>query len=175
MKDFNEVLPKFEQYLAKCKLSFSAVIIGGAAMQLLGLTERVTKDCDVLSPKITLELKEASKEFAKECGLSEDWLNNGPETLIRDLPSDWQKNVIPLYDGQCLKLFTLCRLDFIRSKLYAFMDRGIDLQDLIKLKPTKSEIDEVRDWLIERDGNPDWPKYIEIRLAELLKELYGDT
>jgi len=144
-------------------------------MQLMGLTDRVTKDCEVLSPKITIQLKDASKEFAKEHGLSENWLNNGPETLIRDLPADWQKNVVVLYEGKNLKLFTLSRLDFLRSKLYAFVDRGIDLQDLTKLKPTKAEIDELRDWLKERDGNPDWPEYVETRLSELRKELDGNS
>jgi len=175
MQDFNEILPKFEKFLAEQGLYFEAIIIGGAAMQLLGLTDRVTKDCDVLSPKISSKLKEVSKEFAKEHGLSDDWLNNGPETLIRDLPTDWQKNVISLYQGKNLKLFTLSRTDFLRSKLFAFVDRGIDLQDLIKLKPTKAEIEQLEEWLKERDGNPDWPKYVEIRLGELIKELYGDT
>jgi hypothetical protein len=175
MQDFRALLPKFELFLLNRQLSFEAIIIGGAAMQLLGLTDRVTKDCDVLSPKITFELKEASVEFAKEHGLSDNWLNNGPETLIRDLPSDWQKNIVLLYEGKNLKLFTLSRLDFIRSKLFAYLDRGIDLQDLTKLMPTKSEIDQLRDWLKERDGNPDWPEYVEIRLSELLEELYGNS
>jgi len=175
VKDFRAILPDFELFLANKGLSFEAVIIGGAAMQLMGLTERVTKDCDVLSPKIPSDLKEASKEFASQHGLSEEWLNNGPETLIRDLPSGWEQALTPLYEGKNLKLFTLGRLDFIRSKLFAFVDRGIDLQDLIKLKPTMAEIDELREWLSERDGNPDWPKYVEIRLNELIKELYGNS
>ena len=144
-------------------------------MQLLGLTDRVTKDCDVLSPKITTELKNAANDFAKQHQLAEGWLNNGPETLIRDLPGDWQKNIVVLYEGKNLKLFTLARLDFLRSKLYAFVDRGIDLQDLLKLKPSKAEIDELRGWLKARDGNPDWPEYVEIRLTELTKEVDGDS
>lgn len=175
MRDFREIIPKFETFLFQRGLFFEAIIIGGAAMQLLGLTERVTKDCDVLSPKISKELKEVSREFAKEHGLSEDWLNNGPETLMRDLPTDWQINIVTLYNGKNLKLATLSRVDFIRSKLYAFMDRGIDLQDLMSLRPTQSEINEVRKWLVERDGNPDWPEYVEIRLGELIRELYGNT
>lgn len=173
MRDFREILPIFDRFLTSRNVSFEAVIIGGAAMQLLGLTERVTKDCDVLSPKVSDELKEVSREFARENGLSENWLNNGPETLIRDLPPDWQKNVVPLYQGKNLKLFTLSRIDFIRTKLYAFLDRGIDLQDLKSLNPTKAEIEEVRGWLTERDGNPDWSEYVEVRLSELAKELYG--
>lgn len=175
MRDFRALLPKFDSFLGKRKLSFEAVIIGGAAMQLMGLTERVTKDCDILSPTLTNELKEASKEFAKGHGLPEDWLNNGPESLIRDLPATWSENLVSIYKGTNLTLTTLSRLDFIRSKLYAFVDRGIDIQDLKKLKPAISEIDEVRAWLKERDGNPDWPEYVEIRLGELIKELYGDT
>jgi hypothetical protein len=108
-------------------------------------------------------------------GLSENWLNNGPENLILDLPEDWQRNLVILYEGENLNLFTLSRLDFLRSKLYAFIDRGIDLQDLMKLQPSKAEIDQLRDWLKERDGNPDWPEYVEIRLAELIQELYADS
>ena len=175
MQDFNALLPKFEQFLIARQLSFEATIIGGAAMQLLGLSDRVTKDCDVLSPKITIELKEASKVFASEHGLSEEWLNNGPETLIRDLPTDWHKNLVTLYKGKNLRLFTLSKRDFLRSKLYAFVDRGIDLQDLIKLRPSKAEIEELRDWLKDRDGHPDWPEYVELRLAELIEELYGNS
>ena len=175
MNDFNDLLPKFDAYLIKRGLFFEGVVIGGAAMQLLGLNERVTKDCDILSPKISVELKEASKVFALEHGLSEDWFNNGPETLIRDLPSDWHENLVPLYSGQGLKLFTLSRTDFLRSKLFAYVDRGIDLVDLRQLKPTKREIEVLKDWLKERDGNPDWPGYVEIRLLELIKELYGDS
>lgn len=175
MQDFRSILPKFEKYIADRQLSFEAIIIGGAAMQLLGLTDRVTKDCDVLSPKITTELRDAANDFAKAHELAENWLNNGPETLIRDLPDGWKKNLVVLYEGKNLKLFTLARLDFLRSKLYAFIDRGIDLQDLLKLKPSKAEINDLRVWLKERDGNPDWPEYVEIRLTELTQELYGDS
>ncbi len=173
----NENIPVngYEKYITDRQLSLEAVVIGGAAMQLLGLTDRVTKDCDVLSPKITTELRNAANDFAKEHQLAENWLNNGADSLIRDLPDGWQKNLVALYEGKNLKLFTLARLDFLRSKLYAFVDRGIDLQDLLKLRPSKEEIEELRHWLKERDGNPDWPEYVEIRLVELIKELYGDS
>ena len=144
-------------------------------MQLMGLTDRVTKDCDVLSPQIPSALKLASQAFADAHGLSREWLNNGPESLIRDLPPGWESSLLPLYRGVHLKLSTLGRLDFIRSKLFAFVDRGIDLQDLLQLKPTAAEIEELRPWPSERDANPDWPKYVELRLTELLEELYGSS
>ena len=175
MKNFRDILPEFDEFLFERGLSFNAVVIGGAAMQLMGLTDRVTKDCDILSPKITDELKDASRAFAKLHSLSENWLNNGPESLVRDLPASWEGNLVPLYRGKCLTLLTLSRIDFIRSKLFAFLDRGIDLQDLKHLMPTREEIALVTGWLKERDGNPDWPEYVDIRLRELEKELYGDS
>lgn len=174
MNDFRTIFPEFDKFLADKKLYFEAIVIGGVAMQLLGLTERVTKDCDVLTPIISIELKQASNNFARQRGLPENWLNNGPHRLVNELPPGWQTSIVVLYEGNNLKLYTLSRLDLLRSKLYAFLDRGIDMGDLKKLMPTKSEIDLVRDWLSERDGNPDWQKYVDIRLAELITELYGD-
>jgi hypothetical protein len=40
----------FDAYLAPNGLSFQAVVIGGAALNLLGAVVRATKDCDVLDP-----------------------------------------------------------------------------------------------------------------------------
>ena len=69
---------------------------------------------------------------------------------------------------------SLSRVNFLRSKLFAFLDRGIDLQDLILLKPSIEEINSITDWLKERDANPDWPEYVDIRLKELFSELNYD-
>lgn len=172
MFDFRKILPQFDRFLCERTLRFEAVIIGGAAMQLLGLTSRVTKDCDVLIPTIPQELAEAAREFARTHELRSEWLNNGPESLIRDLPEGWQDLTVELYRGNNLILHTLGRLDLIRSKLFAFVDRGIDLEDLLQIKPSYEELERVAKWLKERDANPDWPTYVEIRLKELREKLY---
>ena len=175
MKDFTRLLPAFDEFLSRKGLHFEAVVIGGAAMQLLGLTTRTTKDCDVLTPEIPVALKEAAGEFASRHGLAAEWFNNGPRSLIRDLPQDWREHLVELYRGRALVIRTLCRLDFIRSKLFAFVDRGIDIDDLEKLNPTHQEIEKVIPWLKERDGNPDWPAYVELQLQALRRRLDGNT
>ncbi len=47
-----ETLNRFDQYLSIRGLRFEAVAIGGAALNLLGVVSRQTKDCDILFPEI---------------------------------------------------------------------------------------------------------------------------
>ena len=175
MLDFRIIIPLFDRFLGNKGLQFEAVVIGGVAMQLLDLTDRVTKDCDVLAPEIPASLAEAARQFAVKHELRPDWFNNGPASLVRDLPEDWRSNTVQLYQGQHLVLLSLGRLDLIRSKLFAFMDRGIDLDDLLRISPSLNELNRVTDWLKERDGNPDWPAYVDIRLKELREKLHGQS
>jgi hypothetical protein len=44
--------------------SSDAVVISGAALNLLGVVSRLTKDCDILHPEIPNEIAEASRGFA---------------------------------------------------------------------------------------------------------------
>jgi hypothetical protein len=175
MSHFNTYIPKFNDFLREKNLFFEGVVIGGAAMQLMEISLRVTKDCDILYPQISEEVKNAAVEFGKKYQLEENWLNNGPSTLIKDLPTGWDKNLVEVYNGTNLKLSTLSRLDFLRSKLFAFIDRGIDLGDVILLAPSFIEIESITSWLKERDANPDWPEYVDIRLKELFVELKYDS
>ena len=46
-----ETLAAFDRYLAARDLRLEAVVIGGAALNLLGVVARPTKDCDILSPR----------------------------------------------------------------------------------------------------------------------------
>ena len=45
--DTYELLVLFDRYLAKRHLHFEAVAIGGAALNLLRVVSRLTKDCDM--------------------------------------------------------------------------------------------------------------------------------
>ena len=42
-----EVLTAFDGYLGKRALRLDAVVIGGTALNLLGIVSRPTKDCDI--------------------------------------------------------------------------------------------------------------------------------
>jgi hypothetical protein len=170
------IIPKFDTFLKKRGLTFEGVVIGGAALELLGVISRETQDCDVLDPAIPIEIAEAAKAFAQEMslpetGLRENWLNNGPSTLVPLLPSGWKIRLSVLFKGDALILHCLCRQDLLATKLLAFCDRGQDLPDCLAMNPSKSELSEIIPWLSLQDGNPCWPAHVQDSLKNLGKKL----
>lgn len=166
----------FDAYLANRGLRLEAVVVGGAALGLLGVVTRQTHDCDILFPALPEPVRQAANEFAaarRREGdvLGDNWLNNGPASLVNDLPADWQARLQMAFQGKAITLRCLGRLDLLRSKLFALCDRGTDLKDCLSLAPTKEEIDQIQPWLAERDGNPDWPAHVEETLSDLLERL----
>lgn len=99
------------------------------------------------------------------------WLNNGPASLVRSLPAAWSTRLQSLYSGAALELRTLAREDLLRSKLFALIDRNIDLPDCVALRPTQVELQALLPWLSEQDSNEDWPGYVRIVLGQLAQEL----
>lgn len=172
------VIVEFDKYLVSCHLKFEAVIIGGAALNILDISSRTTKDVDCLDPEIPKEIKIASQEFAEkrsDLALDVNWLNNGPQTLKTDLPKGWRNRVQPLYQGQAVFLQVLGRDDLLKSKLFAYCDRTApDFEDLRNLKPTIHELQDALQWVKDRDTNPSWPAYVETAFAVLGKALGYD-
>lgn len=170
----NNTIALFDNFLSARNVRFEAVIIGGAALNVMGIISRQTADIDCLDPQIPEEILRAANEFRtsnKELRLIDNWINNGPDGLIRDLPPDWQLRVSTIYRGKAIILHTLGRPDLLRTKLFAFCDRDIDLPDCIALKPTLEELEECFPWVSERDASPQWPKNVYIHFEELKKEL----
>lgn len=172
------IIEEFDQFLAKRGLSFEAVVIGGAALKLLGVIARETVDCDILDPKIPQEIMDASRDFADTQPLLKrsdidrvNWLNNGPDSLLKYLPKGWRSRLQMAYNGEVLTLQTLGRIDLIATKLLAYCDRGQDKVDLIDLKVTKEEILKNLQWVEEYDNNPQWPQHVQQQLIELAKSL----
>jgi hypothetical protein len=174
--NMREIISRFDQYLSIQGLRFEAVAIGGAALNLLGVVARPTKDCDILSPEIPAEIAEASRSFAvelrKEGGaLQDDWLNNGPVSLADHLLRGWADRLQPLFTGKAIHLHSLYRRDLLCAKLFALCDRGIDLGDCVALAPTSDELVAVLSWLEQQDANPDWPAHVRATLTDLGKRL----
>lgn len=174
--DPSTTLRDFDTFLAERGMRFEAVVIGGAALGLLGVISRPTKDCDVLAPPLSAELRAAAVAFARSyrargLELADDWLNNGPSSLADVLPSTWRDELEPLFDGQALVLRTLGRLDLLRSKLFALCDRALDLSDCVAMRPTPTELAQVRPWLEEQDANEQWPQHVANVLADLERRL----
>lgn len=171
MRHFSKILPLFDRFLASKGLFLEITVAGGAALQLLGVVTRATKDCDVVDPDLSEDILSASREFAARNDLPADWLNNGPASLLTELPSDWKERRNEVYSGAALHVFSLGRIDLLRSKLYAYLDRGIDLDDVYALKPSTAEIESLLPWLEERDGNPGWPDYARRSMAEIIRAI----
>ena len=171
-----ETIERFDGFLAARGLELDAVVVGGVALALLGVTSRQTRDCDVLDPEIPPDIADAAREFAiavRAAGeaLDDGWLNNGPSSLAGLLPEGWRSRTERVFSGKALLLRSLGRTDLLMTKLFALCDRGIDLQDCVALNPTAEEMTEVLDWLIRQDLHPGWPAHVRSTLADLARRL----
>ncbi len=162
----------FDEFLATRGLHLEAIVVGGSALGLLGVTDRQTRDFDILHPELSPELTATAREFAAEMRtrgveLADDWLNNGPAQLGEVLPDGWRSRLQPAYQGRVLTLTTLGRADLLKTKLFALCDRGTDLPDCVSLAPSPEELDAAEPWIATQDGHPDWPLHVRATLDEL--------
>jgi len=171
-----EILMAFDRFLTGRGLRLDAVVVGGAALNLLGVSSRPTKDCDILAPPLSQAMVEAAVAFAtairRDGGfLDDDWLNNGPASLTEHLPKDWRDHLQPAFTGHAITLTCPGRLDLLRAKLWALADRGIDLGDCVALAPTDDDLETILPWLEQQDANPDWRVHIRAVLPDLGRRL----
>jgi hypothetical protein len=171
-----QTLGAFDLYLAERSLRFEGIVIGGAALNLLGIVSRATRDCDILYPALPAEILIAAQAFAADRrrdgeALAENWLNNGPADLVSHLPDRWEKRLQPAFYGRALELHSLGREDLLRTKLFALCDRGFDLADCLALAPTATELAALVSWVEQQDLNPDWPAHVRETLANLAARL----
>jgi hypothetical protein len=113
-----KTLEAFDRFLADQALRLEAVVIGGTALNLLGVITRPTKDCDILHPALPKEVLAAAVAFAasrRHIGeaLSDDWLNNGPSSLTKHLQAGWEARLQPAFAGNAILLRSLGRLDLL--------------------------------------------------------------
>jgi len=171
-----DTIEAFDKFLDEQGISFECVVVGGAALGLLGIISRHTKDVDVLDPELPQNIVELSIRFAEKRRsegeiLVENWLNNGPASLKRDLSEGWKDRLQLAFSGTALKIHTLGRLDLLSSKLFALCDRGIDIPDCVALAPTDDEIKEIQPWVEQRDAHPHWPDHVRATLEDLREKL----
>lgn len=173
-----QLIEQFDTFLYEKGLKFEAIVIGGAALKLLGVIKRETVDCDILDPKIPVEIMEASRAFADTQPLLKkseidrvNWLNNGPDSLVNYLPQGWRLRLQTAFEGKALFFQTLGRGDLIATKLLAYCDRGQDKADLIDLRVSKIELRENLMWVQNYDTNPQWPDHVLKQFGELAKSL----
>lgn len=152
------------------------VVIGGAAVNLLGFVRRATTDVDILAfareegpgplrltppeeplPKV---MRDAAAAVASDLGLDPNWLNTGPA-------SQWSTGLPPGLSGRVswrdyggLVVGLVARIDLIHFKLYAAADdRGpesVHFQDLLALSPSDEDLETAARWVREQDTSPEF-------------------
>ena len=164
------------ELLEAAGIRFHVAVIGGSAVNLLGLVSRATTDVDILAfadadaegalqlrppdEPLPPPLANAARTVAIDLGLDPNWLNTAPASQWRTgLPPglaerlDWRT-----YGG--LVVGVAARYDLIFFKLYAAADdigpRSVHFQDLIALAPTSDELEAAGHWVRGQDPSPDF-------------------
>ena len=157
----------------------AVVVLGGAAMILLGLVSRATKDVDVValateeSGTVNLQppdpipeaLSRAIRRVADDLGLDPSWMNTTaggqwetglPPGLVTRL--QWRT-----YGG--LKVGLVDRRDLVFFKLYAAADgtgpESVHYQDLIALCPTAEELEAAIEWIATQDTSERFSQIVD--------------
>ena len=171
-----QTLEAFDDWLSKRSLHLDAVVVGGAALSLLNVTTRQTRDVDILDPHLPLEILEAARAFAEHqrmhgVELDSEWLNNGPLPVANLLPDGWRGRLRSAFVGHALRLASLGHLDLLKTKLFALCDRGTDLSDCVAMGPTADELAEAEEWVARQDSNPMWPAHVSATFYDLRQRL----
>jgi hypothetical protein len=142
------------------------VVCGGAALNVMGLVKRTTRDIDVIGilemngeivrlamlREFPIYLLQAIKDVKNTLGLPEDWINLGPEKTLdyAFLPTGIETRLKRIVYGEKLTIFYLSRIDQIYFKLLAAsaMEVSHHLDDLKVLNPTVGELGEAVKWVL---------------------------
>ena len=161
------------------------VVCGGSALIATGLRQRTTQDADIValmdaagdlvSPApLPPFLLDAAAQVARDLGLKENWLNNGPShdeggLFQMGLPAGFAGRLTQRVFGPRLTVYFIGRLDQIHFKLYAAADQRdpTHLDDLRALRPTDAELEAAARWAMTHDVSPGF-RWV---LQELLKEM----
>ncbi len=130
----------FDSHLQKKSLSYSASIIGGAAIMLVASGQRPTGDIDSLQ-RIPDEIRAEIIAFAIERDLEPKWFNDHASRNFQEFVRKGEEVFATLvFDGKALKLYTPSVKTLLLSKIYPILDRpeeGKDLQDIEALIEAK--------------------------------------
>jgi hypothetical protein len=146
-------------------LHYEVVLVGGGNLILRQLIERpTTKDLDVLGEwtpdgvapirPMPEPLRDAVTDVGRAFGLAEDWLNNGPDSLLDlGLPDGFVQR-LERRDFGGLVAWLASWFDMVCFKLYAAVDQGPrsrHFQDLRELGPGRDDLLEAARWAMGHD------------------------
>ncbi len=148
------------------------VVVGGAAINLLGLVDRATIDVDVLAlgaPDGTIRppdalppaLERAAAAVARDHGYSVHWIN----TVVADqwrfgLPPGLERDLEWRTYGGGLTVGIVSRRTLVYFKLYASADQttpdNVHTKDLLALAPSDDELEAAAAWVRTQDAGTDF-------------------
>ncbi len=160
----DQLLHALGEQIAARGESYTLAVIGGSALLALGLISRPTRDVDILAivenhelvpaQPLPAALLDAAHTVARDFGLSDDWLNPGPTSLLDlGLPDGFYERAEHRVYGPGLEILFASRVDQIHLKLYATVDQGAGkhLNDLEALQPTDQELLDAARWSRSHD------------------------
>ena len=143
---------------------YELVVVGGSALIALDLVTRPTQDVDVVALHSGGALQTAAPlpegllvargRVARDFRLPEDWLNDGPATLLDfGLPDGFMSRATRRDYGLALTVWYASRVDQVHLKLFATVDQGPGRHeaDLRALAPTRDELIAAARWSRRHD------------------------
>jgi hypothetical protein len=171
-----EVMQAFDATLGRRRLALDIVIIGQAALSLLGLDSRPFASCEVLHPALSQSVLSAAEEMArappKRRGpLPAHWLQVRPDTLATRLPSPWEARRKPLFGGSALHVWCPGPPDMLCVELFLLCS-GEERRELcLLLSPTTDQLAAALPWLLSQSPSPAWAKTVVRTFATLRSDL----
>jgi hypothetical protein len=168
-------------------LHYHIVVIGGSAVNLLGVVSRATADVDILAfagPDSSGALRlrppdqplpdpliRAAEAVAGDLGLDPNWLNTGPASQwLTGLPPGLEERLMWRRFGG-LSVGVVHRQDLVFFKLYAAADdtgpQSVHYQDLVALSPTDAELNDAVRWIERQDPSPDFNRLVSQVMAHV--------
>jgi hypothetical protein len=187
--DIEDALRRTGELVAFERERYAIVVLGGAALNLLGIVARPTIDVDILAfavstgPGATLVLAEprlplppvlarAIQTVARDSKLDPNWMNIGPALQWRQgLPPGLSDRLVWRHYGPTinptygLDVGLVSRIDLIFFKVYAAADhattRSVHYKDLIALAPTGHEIASAISWIRPQNASPEFHQILD--------------
>jgi hypothetical protein len=187
-------LNRVGELLAAEGLEYAIVVLGGAALNLLGIIQRGTSDVDILAfatPQkgatggptgLTKPPEPMPRQFllaiqtvARDLGLDQNWLNTDAALQWRvGLPLGLEPRVQWRTYGT-LSVGLVSRYDLIFFKLFAAADssgrNSVHYQDLIALNPSGTELESASAWVITQDASPAFAGTVKLVVRHAHKDL----
>ena len=150
------------------------LVVGGVAINLRQVRQRVTGDVDVIAraermpdgravlfrPEPFPEpLQRAIRQVAADFGLPVDWMNAEIGRMWDQGLPPWIAEDVSWHDYGGLQLGVAGRRTLVALKLWAAVDQGprsVHAQDLLSLAPSDEELEDAARWVGEQDAAPEF-------------------